>query len=118
MEPGQHRFMSHLQGIGHFLDAEVEAGKRYFVLARFLYGQGFQLRPIRPGTDTDFSAGHPQFAEWLDGTEVLPTNRQRAVWYGRKTAKLDKIQARTLKTWERKTDAERAELSLRPEDAL
>jgi hypothetical protein len=118
VDPGRHRFMSHMQSVTHLMDAEVEAGKRYFVLARFLYGNGFQLRPVRNGTGTPYSAGEPAFAEWLAETRVRPVNKPRTAWYERKDAKVAKHQVRGQTIWDRKTDAERAELTLRPQDAL
>ena len=53
--------------ITQFLDATVEAGHRYYVLARFIYGHGFQLRPLRPSAPatTEFSTANPKFKEWL-----------------------------------------------------
>jgi hypothetical protein len=115
--PGRHRFMSHM-GITHFLDADVEAGKRYVVLARFIYGNGFQLRPIRPGAPGDYSTANPQFPRWLAESKPADPNHPKLRWYARKDAKVGKHQAKFQVTWERKTDDERAQLTLNPGDAL
>jgi hypothetical protein len=116
--PGHHRFMSHTFGITHFLEVDVEAGKRYFVLARFVYANGFQLRPIHPGAAGDYDAGRPEFAQWLAGTTVKPDNAPQRAWYAKHDDKVAKAQAKGQETWSRKTDAERAELTLRAADAL
>lgn len=119
VSPGKHRFMSHITpAVVHFLDAEVEAGKRYVVLVRFLYGNGFQLRPIRPGEQGDFSTSNPDFAEWLSDTGAADPKHAKVRWYLRKDDKVAKHQARFQPYWERKTDAERGELTLRVQDAL
>ena len=115
--PGRHRFMSHM-GITHFLDADVAAGNRYVVLARFIYGNGFQLRPIRPGEPGDYSTDNPAFAGWMAEVEPADTRHPKVRWYARKDAKVAKHQAKFQETWERKTDDERAQLTLNPEDAL
>jgi hypothetical protein len=114
---GQHRFMAHV-GVTHFLDANVQAGERYVVLVRFIYGNGYQLRPIRVGGPSDYSTSNPKIAGWL--TEVKPADPRhpKVRWYGLNDAKLTKHQARGQTTWDRKTDAERAQLTLNPEDAL
>lgn len=118
LEPGEYRFMSYLQGLGHLLEADLEPGRRYFVLARFIYGNGYQLRPIRPGTASDFDAGQPAFAEWLAETRVKPQKPQFARWYARKDRKVAKGQARAQADWDAKSEEEREELRLRPGHAL
>ena len=114
---GQHRFMAHMP-ITHFLDANVEAGKRYLVLARFIYGNGFQLRPIRPGAAGNYSTSNPDFPGWLTDIKPADPRHPKVRWYERKDAKVAKHQAQWQVTWDRKTDAERAELTLNAEDAL
>ena len=116
--PGKHRFMANMMAFAHFLDADVEAGKRYFVVTRFIYAQGFQLRPVRPGTASDYDAGQPTFARWLADTSVLPVQPRQLAWFAKKDAKIAKAQVKGEQAWLRKTDAERAELTLRPGDAL
>ena len=117
--PGRHRYMANMGGFAHFLDAEVEAGKRYFVVARFVYAQGYQLRPVRPGTAGDFDAGQPAFTEALASTAIREVNPKTLAWFAKHDAKaIAKSQAKGEETWARKTDAERAELTLRPGDSL
>jgi hypothetical protein len=119
VSPGKHRFMSHITpAVVHFLDAEVEAGKRYVVLVRFIYGNGFQLRPIRPGEGGDFSTSNPEFAQWLSDTDAASPKHPKVRWYQRKDKKAAEHQAKYQVTWDRKTDAERAELTLGLQDAL
>jgi hypothetical protein len=121
--PGRHRFMSAVvmavgKPLPHLLEAELEPGKRYFVLARLIYGKGFQLRPIRPGTVSDYDAGQPEFALWLAGTTQQDVPEKQIEWYTRREAKLIKAREIAERNWQAKTDAERAELTLNPQDAL
>ena len=119
VSPGKHRFMAHINpAVVHFLDADVEAGKRYVVLVRFIYGNGFQLRPIRPGEQGDYSTGNPDFAEWLSDTDAASPKHPKVRWYERKDEKVAKHQAKYQPLWDGKTQAERNELTLQVQDAL
>ena len=74
VEPGKHLFMSTMYNFSHFLDADLEAGKRYYVLVRFIYANGFQLRPIKTNGPADYSPVNPQFNTWkAQTTEVKKT---------------------------------------------
>jgi hypothetical protein len=116
--PGSHLFMSHDKGYVHFLDAKVEAGKRYFVLVRMIYTLGHQMRPIRPNGTSDYDMSNPDFVDWLDDTQVKPARRQQIRDYEKRDAKVAEAQAQGWARWLRKTDDERAQLTLRPEDGL
>ena len=117
--PGKHRFMTYDQkGATQFLEAEVEAGKRYFVLVRFLYGAGNQLRPIRPAGTSDYDMTNPEFAEWLADSSEKPARPEQLRFFRKKDEKVAKAQALGWKHWLRKTDDERAQLTLRAEDGL
>lgn len=117
--PGKHRFMSYDQGgATHFLDAEVEAGKRYFVLVRFIYGAGNQLRPMRPNGQSDYDMTNPEFAEWLADSSQKPARAAQLRIFRKKDEKVAKAQTLGWERWLRKTDDERAQLTLRPEDGI
>jgi hypothetical protein len=121
VEPGQHRFMStNILTKVHFLDATVEAGKRYYVLVRFIYNEGFQLRPIRPTGPSDFSMAGADWPTWVAGS---PRNVVKAPLGDEEFAKpkpvkrIDKAYAKAVEAWNKKTDAEKAELTMTPADA-
>ena len=121
VEPGKHRFMStNVLTKVHFLDATVEAGKRYYVLVRFVYNEGFQLRPIRPEGASDFSMKGADWPLWLAGT---PRNVVKAPLGDEEFSKpkpvkrIDKAYAKAMEVWNKKTDAEKAELTLTAADA-
>ena len=118
VSPGEHRFMSFTVKFAHFLDAKVEAGKRYYVLARFIYGSGFQLRPIRRAGSSDYNATTPDFRQWLSDTEIAKPSEKRAKWFERDKEYIDKAQVTAQKSWDRHTAEEHAELMLTPDDSL
>ncbi len=121
LEPGTHRLMSTnmLTGV-HFLDATVEAGKRYYVLVRFVYSDGFQLRPIRPTATSDFNMVGADWKEWVANTprfvEKGPASDEHFA-KERVVKRLNKLYAKAVEAWNKRTDAERAELTLTPADA-
>jgi len=116
VEPGRHLFMSHILAYSHFLDANVEAGKRYYVLLRFVYGRGLQLRPIRNSGDSEFSANNPKFDEWKNGSEFVVKTAEADAWYAKYKNVVDEAQAKAWAEWQNKSDTQRAELTLNKGD--
>jgi len=121
VDPGKHRFMStNVLTKVHFLDADVEAGKRYYVLVRFIYNEGFQLRPIRTTTVSDFNMVGADWKQWITDT---PRNVVKAPLgdeqFGKEKVvkRIDKFYAKAVEAWNKKTPAEREELHLVPGDA-
>ncbi|WP_444959428.1 hypothetical protein [Microbulbifer sp. VVAC002] len=56
VDPGTYTFMA-TEGIkGHVMQATVEPGQRYYIVVRPIYGQGFQLRPMKNNIDGEFSS--------------------------------------------------------------
>jgi len=121
LPPGKHRLMStNMLTKVHFLDATVEAGKRYYVLLRFVYNDGFQLRPIRPTATSDFNMVGADWAEWKANTprfvEKGPASDEHFA-KEKVNKRLNKLYAKATEAWNKRTDAERAELTLTPADA-
>jgi len=117
VSPGEHRFMANTLSKVHFLDAKLEAGKRYYVLARFIYGNGFQLRPVRRD-GSDYSAATPDFAQWLQETPTIAPAAVDTAWVEHFTPLTDEAIAHAQKGWDLKNEWQRSELTLRPEDSL
>jgi hypothetical protein len=121
-DPGKHRLMSTnmLTGV-HFLDMDVEAGKRYYVLLRFVYNDGFQLRPIRPTATSDFNMVGADWKEWVANTPKFVEKGPASDEHFAKekvNKRLNKLYAKAVEKWNKRTDAERAELTLTPADAV
>jgi hypothetical protein len=117
VEPGERMFVSS-NGIGtHFLKANVEAGKRYYVLVRPIHGYGFQLRPMRRDGSTDYNTRVPEFAEWLAKTvQVETTADQAAVLRQQVRRTLDPTYDKGWAEWTAKTPEQIAELTLNAAD--
>lgn len=119
-EPGKHRLMStNVMAKVHFLDATLEAGKRYYVLVRFVYNEGFQLRPIRPTATSDFNLLGADYQKWQSATRYVEKTPAGDEYFAAPDTvkKIDKQYAKAVIAWNKRTDAERAELTLTPADA-
>jgi len=117
--PGQHLFMSNSAGFGHILEADVEAGKRYYVLLRYVHGRGQQLRPIRnAGGNPEFTAGNPQFRQWLAESQLINRTAEAEAWQSQYKSFNDDAYARGWKEWQEKRPDQRAELTLNREDSI
>jgi hypothetical protein len=118
LSPGHHFLMANHSGmIAHFLDANVEAGKRYYVLVRFLAYHGFQLRPVRTGGASDYSVANPEFASWYSTTRFVQPTPEGVAMFDKLQKNIDKSQAKGLEVWNGTTPEQRAELTHTPADA-
>ncbi len=121
LTPGHHLLMVRQMAVTQFLDANVEAGHRYYVLVRFIYGHGFQLRPLRStgmGGADEFSVANPKFGEWLSDAKWITRTPAMDAWNEQTAPKADEVQAKGLVEWNAKTPEQRAELSLTRADAF
>jgi len=116
--PGHHVFASNPGGVAHVMEADVAAGKRYYVLMRFIYAQGMQLRPIRPTGPSDFSVANKDFGEWVSITHFVDKTAAADEHDRKFDSAIVKAQAEAQADWLRKTPAQRAELTLNVGDAI
>ena len=118
-EPGRHVFFtSQGGGATHVMDANLAAGKRYYVLLRFIYAYGMQLRPIRPTGPSDYAATNKNFAEWVSTTRFVDKTPAADEFDRKYGALFAQSQADALADWAKKTPAQRAELTLDATDAV
>ena len=117
LPPGKHMLAS---GHGwHYLEANVEAGKRYYVLLRFIYGNGMQLRPIRASGTSEYRVNGPDFPKWMKATNrFVEKSADAQAYFDAFKEGMDQAQLKGLETWQSKSAAEAAELTLNVEDAV
>jgi hypothetical protein len=120
LEPGKHMLMATQGALGHPMEANVEAGKRYYVLVRFIYAQGMQLRPLRTSGESPYRTNIPDFAEWWKITRYVEMTPAAVPTFESERSKpmIDAAQAAMMVKWQEKTDAQRAELTLNTTDAI
>ena len=117
VKPGKHTLFSTHGLQGHVMNMEVEAGKRYYVLVRPIYGNGFQLRPIKHDTNNEFGFNNPEFDNWVTDTKLVSKGLGAEEWYTDFNEKNLKLLAKAQKVWDEKNDEQRFQLTLLPEDA-
>jgi hypothetical protein len=110
VDPGKHMFMAGGMGV-QVMSADVEAGKRYYVLSRFIAYVGYQLRPIRNAGQSDYGVNNPKFKAWLGGTKVVRMTPAGESLYSNASA-VNKLKAAGLDKWQRKSQDEREQLTL------
>ena len=118
LAPGKHRFMSSAYGDAHFIEGDFEAGKRYYVLVRFILTRGYQLRPIKLNGPEDYSPKNPLFRSWITETTIIHKTSAMDKAYKQKKKRVNKIQAKSWPLWLARTPEQRAELTLNKEDFL
>ncbi|CAN7313135.1 hypothetical protein LJR289_001594 [Pseudoduganella sp. LjRoot289] len=117
--PGRHLLMAlQVGGRAHFLEVNVEAGKRYYVLERFVHGDGFQLLPLRTDGLSDYSTMHRDFPAWISESRFVNMTSESVEIFERNKDSVNKLQAEGWKTWNEKTPQQRADLTLNPADAF
>jgi len=110
---GEHMFMVIGENAG-FMQAELEAGKTYYCLVRVKMGAWkarFALEPIRH-TELDSE----KFLEWQKKTEQIENRDQARVWAAKHAPSIEDKRVKWLRKWGEKSDAEKAEYTLRKED--
>ncbi len=116
-KPGHRIFMSSFGAHNHIMEANLEAGKRYYVLLRFIYNGGFQLRPIRVSGPSDYSVMNADFKGWVSGTTYVEKTPAAEALHEKTKAGVPALQAAEWARFMSKTAAQRAELTLNVEDA-
>lgn len=113
VSPGKHMFMVIGENAG-FMQAELEAGKTYYCRVRAKVGMWkarFALQPIRH-TELDSE----DFLTWQKNTEQVENRDAARVWAAKHAPSIEDKHVKYLRKWEKKSDAEKAEYTLRKED--
>jgi hypothetical protein len=104
--------------MAHFLKADLESGKRYYVLVRPIHGYGFQLRPLRKDGTTDYNTSVREFPVWLVGTTSVEASDSAAATISRAQSGFDKTKAAGWAEWQAKSASQISELTLIREDGF
>ncbi|MEO5688914.1 MAG: hypothetical protein ABIR54_16275 [Burkholderiaceae bacterium] len=117
VQPGHHVFMA-CGREAFLLEANVEAGARYYVLMRAVGRQGLQPLPMRMTEDAEISNRNPASGQWLIDTGLVDLTPAAGVWFTTRSARIAAAQSAAQAAWQRKSAAGRAALTLQPEDAV
>jgi len=120
MEPGKHRFMVVAEN-ADFLDAELDAGKTYYVLISPRTGfmkMRFSLFPMLNQAGAKYSLLGPEFKEWMSETRFVSKGPEADAWYEDNKDSVAKKKAAYLVKWNKMDAPDRAELVLHAEDGI
>ncbi len=120
VEPGFHRFMAYAEN-ADFLDATLEAGKRYYVLVRARPGIAktrFSLIPFHPNADAEYSLQGKDFSSWYGAATFVERTAAADAWYDKRREDVAQKKQDYLVKWNAMLPADRAVLTLRLEDGV
>lgn len=116
--PGDHLFMV-IGENADFMNADLEAGKAYYVLVSPRMGfwkARFSLLPIHNDASAKYSTKSPDFAEWQQETSFVRTTPGAEAWYQTHAADISAKQADYMKKWATASPEQKAELTLHRDD--
>lgn len=120
MEPGKHRFMVVAEN-ADFLDAELDAGKTYYVLVSPRPGafkMRFSLMPVLNRADAKYSLLGAEFKQWMSETRFVARTPAADAWYRDNQDSVAGKKAKYLVKWNEMLPQDRAELVLHGEDGI
>lgn len=120
MQPGRHRLMVFDEN-ADFLDAELVAGRTYYVLVSPRPGalsMRFSLFPLHNRTDAEYNVLGADFRKWTQaGRYVVRTPRADA-WYAGNQRRIEQKKAAYLLKWNKMAPEDRALLVLNADDGV
>jgi hypothetical protein len=116
LPPGKHLMMASHGGF--FMEANVDAGKRYFVLLQCDIQGRVRMRPIRASGTSKFSIHSPDFARWIEAADTFVKMSPTAEEYLRPfEPDMRRVQQKGLKRWLALSAESAAAFTLNAEDA-
>jgi len=113
--PGHKVFMAYGTA-ADFMEADVVAGKTYYVILRPNWGTGgFAPTPIRQKND-EWSMQNPEFSSWLNDTDLVVPNAKAPAYFNERKADFEKIYTKYWQRFQQKTPAEKQARTLHPQD--
>lgn len=118
--PGTHLFMV-IGENADFMNADLEAGKTYYVLVSPRMGMWkarFSLLPIHNDAGAKYSLKSPNFAQWQQETSFVQTSPAALAWYQAHAADIAAKQAKYTQKWDAASAEQKAELTLHADDGI
>jgi uncharacterized protein YceK len=114
--PGEKVFMAYGTA-ADFMLANLAGGKTYYSIVRPNWGTGgFAPTPIRTMDANAPDQSSKEFQEWLSGTKLIEPNESAPAWFGENRKRLQDIYAEYWARFQRKTQQEKGERTIQPQD--
>lgn len=118
--PGNHLFMV-IGENADFMNADLQAGKTYYVLVRTRPGAWkarFSLLPIHNDASAKYNTQSPDFAQWQQATSFVEKAPSADAWYQAHAADIAAKQSEYMQKWDAASAQQKAELTLHAEDGM
>ena len=112
-DPGEHLFMV-IGESADFMKADLEAGKTYYSTIRVRMGAWkarFSLLPVRQA-----ELDGAEFQEWNSASPLIENREKSAAWAEKHAKSIEKKRTKYFKKWEKKSETEKAAVTLHKED--
>ena len=119
-EPGKHTFFVTSE-TADFMQADVVAGKTYYIVATPRMGvwkARFSLRPIQKDPGMPFNFGQAESQKWIKEARPIAMKDSAKAWATEHQAEIDKLRDEVYPAWQKKSTEEKAQLTMKPEDGV
>lgn len=114
--PGDKVFMAYGTA-ADFMLAKLQGGKTYYSIVRPNWGTGgFAPTPIRHASADEPTLDGKEFKEWNAGTKRLEPNEDAQAWFKDNKERLQSIYTEYWRRFQTKTEEEKRQRTLLPED--
>lgn len=114
--PGEKVFMAYGTA-ADFMLANLAPGKTYYAVVRPNWGTGgFAPTPIRSDRAQEPNLYSNEFKEWFSVTKLVEPNESAPAWFAENKAQHQRVYADYWSKFSRKSNQEKAERTLQPQD--
>jgi len=120
VSPGEHMFMV-VGESADYMGAKVIAGRTYYAMVTPRMGAWkarFSLHPIRQSGKTEFTMDSKAFNKWKKNTKIVEVNDVATTWFEANKPSINIKHQAYWPKWQTKSDAEKRERTLQPEDGI
>lgn len=118
--PGERRFMV-VSEAADFMEANVTGGKTYFAMVTARMGAWkarFSMYPVRNGGPGEYQYSSDRFQGWLAQTKFAANTPESEAWFRENLSSIKQKQAKYWPVWQEKSDSDKKERTLNPEDGI
>lgn len=116
--PGEKVFMAYGTA-ADFMLAKLDRGKTYYSIVRPNWGTGgFAPTPIRADSPTEPNVKSKEFQKWVSDTKVIEPNENAKAWFSGNKARYQEIYIDYWNRFVRKSNQEKAQRTLMPQDGV
>lgn len=120
LQPGPHRLMVIAEN-ADFLETTLTGGKTYYVLVMPRMGvwkARFSLIPIHNDDAAKYNLKTTDFASWMKQCIPVETTPAADAWYSENKSGIDAKRVDYMQKWNRMDAADKAQLTLHPQDGI